>query len=112
MCSSIMEYTRIMGFAPSERQRSLIIVIPICEDARFGAMGLWKFGIISTRSSYMQGSTKPVSVVHENTTAIPDTLQTLAAVSVATFESDKLCFKTCWQDASLLALCRSRAGTP
>ena len=38
-CSSVIEYTRIMGFAPSERQKSLIIVIPICEDdtpTRFG----------------------------------------------------------------------------
>ena len=42
-CSSILEYTRIMGVAPSERQTLLIIVIPVCEDdtpTRFGTMGL------------------------------------------------------------------------
>ena len=42
-CSSIMEYTRIMEFAPSETQKSQLIVIPICEDdtpTSFGVMGL------------------------------------------------------------------------
>ena len=42
-CSSIMESTRIMGFAPSVRQKSLIIVIRICEDdtpTHFGTMCL------------------------------------------------------------------------
>ena len=42
-CSSIMEYTRIVGFVPSEMQKALIIVIRICEDdtpTLFGTMGL------------------------------------------------------------------------
>ena len=41
-CSSILEYTRIMEF-PSVRQKSPIIVIPICEDdtpTHFGTLGL------------------------------------------------------------------------